>query len=61
MAEVETQAVPVTAVPAVPATPTSPVVNAVAVPAEKSGSKMWLWIGIAVAVIVVAGLLFWLI
>lgn len=57
MAEVETQTVPVAAVPA---TPTSPVASDGAVPVEKSGSKMWLWIGIVVAVVVVAGLLFWL-
>jgi hypothetical protein len=58
MAEVETQTVPVTEVPA---TPTSPAANAAAVPAEKSGSKMWLWIGIVVAAVVVAGLVYWLI
>ena len=58
MAEVETQTVPVTAVPA---TPTSPATSADAVPVEKkSGSKVWLWVGIVVAVIVVAGLLYWL-
>jgi hypothetical protein len=58
MAEVETQTVPVTAVPA---TPTSSAVNAAAVPAEKSGSNMWLWVGAAIAVIVIAGLVYWFI